>query len=50
MMVSGNLDTDVRIRVNDTLVKEADKCIYLGSDINLEGEIDREINIKIQNR
>jgi hypothetical protein len=40
--VSRNLDTDVRIKVN-TLVKEVETFIYLGSEINLDRETDADI-------
>jgi hypothetical protein len=37
MIISRNLDTNVRIKVNDTTVKEVDKFIHVGSEINSEG-------------
>jgi hypothetical protein len=43
------LDTNIIIKVNDTMVKQVDKFIYLGSEINSEGKTDREINRKILN-
>jgi 16S rRNA C1402 N4-methylase RsmH len=48
MRISRNLDTSTKIKVKDTVVKEIEKFIYLGSENNSErkiaGEIKRRIN------
>jgi hypothetical protein len=38
-----------RIRVNDTFVKEVDKVIYLGSEINSEGKTVGEVSRQMRN-
>jgi hypothetical protein len=45
MMISRN----VRTIVNDTMIKEVEEFVYLGSKINSNGEIDGDINRKIRN-
>lgn len=44
--ISRNLDTNTRMEVNDTVVKQAGKFIYLGSEKYYEGKINGEINKK----
>jgi hypothetical protein len=45
--VSRNVDTDIRIKVNNALVKEADVFICLGNEINLDMETDADIKIAL---
>jgi hypothetical protein len=39
MRISRNLDAKIRIKANDTMVKEVDKLVYLESEINSEGKL-----------
>jgi hypothetical protein len=41
-------DTKVRIKANASMVKEVDKFIYLESEINSKGKMERDFNIKIK--
>jgi hypothetical protein len=49
MMISRNLDTNVRIKVYDTFVKEVDRNIYLGSVIYSKWNIGDEVSRQMQN-
>jgi hypothetical protein len=52
---SRNLDTNVRIDVNDAMIYEMDTVInpnrpvYLGRGINLDGEMSRDLDRETQN-
>jgi hypothetical protein len=43
MRISRNIDTNVKIRVNDILLKEVNTFIYLEGEINSEVKISREL-------
>jgi hypothetical protein len=42
--ISRILHTNMRIKSNVAIVKQGNKCTYLGSEINSEGNIYGEIN------
>jgi hypothetical protein len=48
MRIAWNLDTDVRGRVNDTVVKQVDTFIYLGSEMHSERKFGGEIRRRVQ--
>jgi hypothetical protein len=41
--ISRNLDTNVQLKVNDTMLKEMDKFIYLGSEIQNRKSLERSV-------
>jgi hypothetical protein len=44
MRISRNLDINIKIKVNATIIKEVDKFIHLRSEVNSERIDDGEIN------
>jgi hypothetical protein len=48
MQISVNLNPKVRIKLNDRMIKQEGRFVYLQSEINSEGKLNRKIK-KISN-